>query len=79
MDRDNTSIWFITFVYGYPHHHMQRQLLDQIENITDMDSKQWIVIGDLNEFPSPGEKNLLVMAIPPGLITLTISLIIIIL
>lgn len=45
-----------TFIYGYPHHHLQKSLWDQISNIPDTGTKPWLILGDLNELSSLEEK-----------------------
>lgn len=55
-DAYNNSNWLVSFVYDYPQHHLQKQLWKLIGNISDKESKPWLILGDLNEFSSPDEK-----------------------
>lgn len=55
-DSINNFEWLGTFLYGFPHHHLQEHLWNQTSNILDTGSKPWIALGDLNELSSIIEK-----------------------
>lgn len=65
-----------TFVYDYPHHHLLRQLSGQVSTFLDIDSKPWLILGDLNELSSLDEKGLLIKVTQQDTILLIISLIV---
>lgn len=55
-DGNNNYNWLVSFVYGYPHYHLQKNLWKLIGNITDKDSKPWLISGDFSELSSLDEK-----------------------
>lgn len=56
LDSYRKSNWSVTFIYGYPDHHLQRQLRKQINIIQEPDSKPWLILGELNELSSLDEE-----------------------
>ena len=47
---------FITFLYGYPQHHKQKEIGKTLLNIKNSISGPCVVIGDFNEILHPHEK-----------------------
>lgn len=52
------------------HHHLQKQLLEQIGKSPDTDSKRWLILGYLNELALLMKKSTLVIVILLGKIIL---------
>lgn len=46
--------WLATFLYGYPHYHLQKYLWKE-SSLNTSGLETWIIIGDLNELSNPHE------------------------
>lgn len=55
-DTNYNHNWLVTFLYGYPHHHLQKELWKRIVNIPDKTSKPWVILGNFNKLSCPDEK-----------------------
>lgn len=42
--------WLGTFIYGFPHHHLQKSLWKRIGNLGNIDNNLWLIIGDLMSY-----------------------------
>lgn len=56
--RDNIkeNSWLATFVYGFPHHHLQSQLWEDIASLNRGNDLPWMIIGNLNELSTSEDK-----------------------
>lgn len=55
-DSSRNVKWLVTFIYGYPQHHLQKDLWKQISNIKDTGKNPMIIIGDFNEISNTHER-----------------------
>lgn len=70
-DYTNNTAWLCTCVYGYPQQYLQKNLWNQISNLSSIMDQPWLIIGDPNELSSPSEKHLFLMLILPDTLDLT--------
>ncbi|KAK6159681.1 hypothetical protein DH2020_003062 [Rehmannia glutinosa] len=49
-------IWELSYVYGWPNHHMKRNTWQLLRNLNPGDDKPWVCISDFNEIMWPHEK-----------------------
>ena len=47
---------FITFLYGHPQHHKQKEIWETLLNIKNFVTGLWAIVGDFNEMLHPSEK-----------------------